>query len=255
MRGNGDNEPMPNFSQPGKEGALPEGVPEWRDGLGELTTRGLIYTSRGARSIVPCDQTYRITAGFKQKMAKGSLFTKFAHIYQRVNRLVQARAAEMSCAHGEPLHTRILGHTWTCFPGSSYDFPVAALVVELSCARGVRAQGEPEPSPSALERPGGTPPDVFSRIAARPSEEFYNEYDTGDQVRNPSEPISFSYGEHVETCADIDYAPFVERANNRARFHHGLLAHASAGAPFTVFRRDWRVVPENLVVVVVYFQA
>ena len=256
-RQNGDNEPMPDFSQPGNDGALPNGVPEWRDGLGELTTRGLIYTSRGARSVLPCDQTYRITAGFKQKMAKGGSFTKFAGIYQRVTRLVEARAAEMSCAHGEPLHTRILGHTWTCIPGSSYDFPMAALVTELSCSRGARAEGEPQPTPSALVMPGGTTPDGFSRIASRPSDEFYNEYDTGDQPGTNAEPISFSYGEHVETCSGIDYAPFVERAENRARFHYSLLAGLSSRAkvPFAILRRQWWAVPDTLVVVVVYFHA
>jgi hypothetical protein len=248
---------MPDFSQPGNDGALPGGVPQWRDGLGELTTRGLVYTSRGARSVLPCDRTYRITAAFKQKMAKGCSFTKFAGIYRRVTRLVQARAAEMTCAHGEPLHTRILGHTWTCIPGGSCDFPMAALVTELSCSRAARAEGEPEPTPGALSMPGGTPLDGFSRVASRPSEEFYNEYDTGDRPGTNTEPVSFSYGEHVETCSGIDYAPLVERAENRARFHYRLLAGFPGGpkAPFTVLRRDWWAVPDTLVVVVVYFQA
>jgi hypothetical protein len=248
---------MPDFSQPGEDGMLPSGVPEWRDGLGDLTTRGLIYTSRGARSVLPCDQKYRITTGFKQQAAKGSSFARYADLYQRVTRLAGARAAEMSCAHGEPLHTRILGHSWTCIPGNSYDFPLAALVTELSCSRAARTEGEPVPTPSALLMPGGTPPDGFSRIASRPSEEFYNEYDTGDQWGTNTEPISFSYGEHVETCAGIDYAPFVERAENRARFHYGLLAGLSSAAkvPFAIVRRQWWAVPDTLVVVVLYFQA
>ena len=248
---------MPDFSQPGKDGTLPNGVPEWRDGLGELTTRGLIYTSRGARSVLLCNQRYRITAGFKQKVAKGSSFTKYADIYQRVTRLAATRASEMSCAHGEPLHTRILGHSWTCLRGNSYDFAIAALVTELTCSRTPRTEGETAPTPAALMMPGGTPQETFSRIASRPSEEFYNEYDTGDQSGTNTEPISFSYGEHVETCSGIDYAPFVERAENRARFHYSLLA-AMSGAikvPFAILRRNWWAVPDRLVVVVIYFQA
>src|SRR5262249_55425071 len=157
--------------------------------------------------------------------------------------------------HGERLHARILGHMWTCISGNSYDFSMAALVTELSCSRGAQVEGEAAPTPSALVMPGGTPLDGFSRIASRPSEEFYNEYDTGDQSN--TEPISFSYGEHVETCSGIDYAPFVERAETRARFHCGLLASISSGAkvPFAILRRDWWAVPDTLVVVVVYFQA
>src|SRR5438876_9912408 len=163
---------MPDFSQPGKDGALPNGVPEWRDGLGELTTRGLIYTSRGARSVLPCDQRYRITAGFKQKVTKGSSFTKYADIYQRVTRLAATRAAEMSCTHGGPLHTRILGHSWTCIPGNSYDFTMAALVTELGCSRVARTEGEPAPTPSAIVMPDGTPQHEFCGIASRPSDSF-----------------------------------------------------------------------------------
>ncbi len=236
---------------------MPDGVPEWRDGLGELTTRGLIYTSRGALSVLPCNQQYRITAGFKQKVVKGGSFTKYADIYRRVTRLAATRAAEMSCVHGELLHIRILGHSWTCIPGSYYDFPMAALVTELSCSRGARTEGEPAPTPNGLMTPGGTPRDEFSRIASRPSEEFYNEYDTGDEPATNTEPISLSYGEHVETCKGVDYAPFVERAENRARFHYGLLAALSSAAklPFAILRRDWWAVPDTLVVVVVYFQA
>ena len=97
----------------------------------------------------------------------------------------------------------------------------------------------------------------FSRIASRPSEEFYNEYDTGAEPGTNTEPISFSYGEHVETCSGIDYAPFVERAENRARFHYSLLAAVSGATkvPFAILRRNWWAVPDTLVVVVIYFQA
>ena len=63
---------MPDFSQPGKDGVLPSGVPEWRDGLGQLTTRGLVYTARGARTVLACDQKYRITAGFKKRSLKAA---------------------------------------------------------------------------------------------------------------------------------------------------------------------------------------
>jgi hypothetical protein len=248
---------MPDFSRPGTDGALPKGVPESREGLGELTTRGLIYTSRGARSVIPCDQRYRISAGFKQKVAKAGSFTNYADLYRRVTCLGVTRAAEMSCDHGKPLYSRIVGHAWTCLPGNSYDFVIAALVTELSCSRIAPIEGEAAPTPSALVLPGGTPQDKFSRIASQPSEEFYNEYDTGDHSGTNADPVSFSYGEHVETCSGLDYAPFVDRAENRARFHYSLLTTVSSGAklPFIIMRRDWWAVPDTLVVVVIYFQA
>ena len=247
---------MPDFCQPGKEGALPRGVPEWRDGLGGLMTRGLIYTARGASSFLRCDQKYRITAGFKQKVAKTSSFTGYVDIYQRVTRLAASRAAEICCAHGEPLHARIAGHSWSCIPGGDWNFPMAALVTELSCRRGACNQGEPAPTPGALVVPGGTSREEFSRVASHPSEEFNSEYDVGDPAGTVAEPFSFSYGEHVEACVGINYAPFVERAEHRARLHHGeLVVSGAAKLSFAVLRRDWWAVPDNLVVVVVYFRA
>lgn len=250
---------MRDFSRPSKDGALPYGVPDWRDGLGELTARGLIYTARGAQTVLACDRKYRIIAAFKQKVAKGSQFTKYDELYQRVTRLTRARAAEMSCSgHGEPLQLKMLGHSWQCVPAGSHNFPVAALMTELSCAREVATEWRDDPAPDALTTAGGTPPDEFSRMASVPMEEFYNEYDVGDPSVRNAEPVSFSYGEHVETCAGIDFAPFVERAENRARFHYDLLAGCRSGsvkAPFTILRRDWWIVPETLVVVVIYFQS
>jgi hypothetical protein len=192
---------MPDFSQPGKDGEFPIGVAEWRDGVGELMTTGLIYTARGARTVLPCDRTYRISAIFKQKAPKGITFSRYADVYRRVARLASSRTAEMSCAHGEPLHSRILGQTWMCISGSTHDFPMAGLVVELSCFRGTRATGESAPTLDALTIPGGMPPTEFSRVASEPSEEIYNEYNVSE---SQAEPLSFSYGEHVESCSGID---------------------------------------------------
>ena len=128
----------------------------FRPGLSGLTTRGLIYTARGARNGLACDRKYRITAGFKQEVAKESRFANYL----------------------------------------------------------------------------------------------------SDRLSTNAEPFSFSYGEHVESCAGIDFAPFVERAENRARFYYDLLVghSGSAKAPFTILRRDWFAVPETLVVVIIYFR-
>ena len=248
---------MPDFSQPGSDGALPGGVPEWREGLGELTTRGLIYTARPARTALACDRKHRISASFKQRAAKGSEFTNYHDLYKRITRLTRARADEMSCScHRERLQATVLGHLWQSISGNSHDFPFAALITELSCARAQRPEQLDDPIPEALTSSGGMSPDEFSRIASQPVEEFYNEYDVGDPLVTSAEPFSFSYGEHVENCAGINFAPFVERAENRARFHHNLLVghSGSVKVPFTILRRDWWTVPETLVVVVIYFQ-
>jgi hypothetical protein len=244
---------MPDFSRPGSEGALPEGVPDWREGLGSLMPRGLIYTGRQARDVVPCDRKYRVAACFKRKGAKGGP-VDYTGIYRRARRLAGDRAAEMACGHGEPLRARILCHTWRSIPGGEFDFPMAGVIAELGCPRGDQAEGEPEPAADALLAPGGASPEAFSRPGGEPANEFYNEYDVAE---GSSEPVSFSYGEHVESCTGIDYAPFVERAEKRARFHYKVLAGLSGAErpPFAILRREWWAVPDTLVVVVVYFPA
>ncbi|HXP87686.1 MAG TPA: hypothetical protein VN841_23335 [Bryobacteraceae bacterium] len=248
---------MPDFSRPGSDGSLPAGVPEWRDNLGQLAERGLIYTVR-SHNLASCHQQYRIVAVFKQKIASGTEFTAYADLYRRVTRLAHARAAELSCPdHGEALHARVLRHSWSRIPGQAHDFPCAVCVVELACPRSERTEGESEPTPQALKEPGGTPPEKFAGLTMQRADEFYNEYDVCDPPGMSTDPVTFSYGEYVETCDGIDFEPFLERAENRARFHYDLIAGrpGSAKAPFAVLRRDWWAIADaKFVVVVVYFQ-
>lgn len=247
---------MPDFSQPGKDGALPSGTPEWREGLGELTPRGLIYTGRSARNILPCHQQYRIMAVFKQKVMKGDSID-YADVYGRVKTLTAARVAEISCQHGTPLHTRIVGQLWCSIPGATFNFPMATLISEVSCSKAANLEGEPEPAPSAFATVGGTTPAEFARICSHPAQEVYNEYDVGGPPTGTAELITFSYGEHVEPCSNVDYAPFVERAERHARFYYELLATLLRPAivPFAIVRRNWFAASDNLIVVVIYFQA
>ena len=259
----------PDFRQPGVEGDLPRGVPEWRDGLGELTAHGLIYTASDVQNVVPCGDRYRIFATFKRKVSKeqsaepsaeasgsGAAGAGYADLYRRVARLVQFRASEMSCAHGEPLQSRTVGYCWTSIPASAHHFPMAAMVTELACSRSAFVPREPEPSASALLQPGGTPQEEFSRICSSPAGEVYNEYDVRDERSSSFEPFTFSYGERVESCSGLDYAPLVERAEHRAQRHYRFLEELSGSPlrPFAKLRRRWFSASQTFAVVVVYFQ-
>ncbi|HLK65620.1 MAG TPA: hypothetical protein VKU19_19415 [Bryobacteraceae bacterium] len=248
---------MPDFSQPGTDGAVPPDVAEWREGLGGLTIRGLIYTGEGARIALPCDRTHRIVTTFKHRASKDRPVTNYAEVYHRVDRLTRARAAEISCGHGDELHSRIVSQIWTSLPAGTYEIPMASLITELSCPRGTCPTGEAEPTWDGLSAPGGTPRETFARIAVDRSDEIYNEYDWSDPETRNVEPYSFSYGERVASCDAIDYGPFVTRAQSRACFYHAVLAGFSrdVNGSFRVLRRQWWSVPDHLVVVVVKFQA
>lgn len=225
---------MADFSKPGRDGEMP-GVPAWRDGLGELTRRGLIYSGRGPVTVVECDRTYRIMAGFKQTPERqptagdGEAFD-YSAAYRRVKVLTEARIDEMRCGHGERLHMRVLGHMWNRLPGDS-GLVMAAIVIEPVCVRRANTPGEPAPTADALEVPGGTPQAEFAALASQQTQEFYNDYDLGgSQPDGNPEPVSFSYGEHVEATSEIDYRTLVARAENRAQFHYGVLCSIAGGA-------------------------
>ena len=216
-----------------------------------LTARGLVCTGHAARMILPCDQRHRLMTGFKQAVPKNQPFLGHAAVYGRARRLARARVAEMSCAHGDPLTARILGHMWDCIPGESIQIPVAALIMDLACPHRPAPPGEIAPDPDHLSVRGGTPRDVFSRLAAEPRDEFYNEYDTTASRQSP-EPFSFSYGEPVSGVEPSDYSPYIARAESRAGFYHATL---DCAGPLRILNRQWWTIDERLVVVVITFDA
>lgn len=244
---------MPDFSKPGSDGALPEGVAAWRDKLGELTTRGVIYTTRGPVEQVACGEEYWITAALKRRVGKDEEFTRYSELYSHALRVASGRARELRCAgHAEPARTRILRHTWSRIAGNEHDFPVAVVTLGAACSKADGDEGEKEPTPENLLQPGGTPVGRYAASGKQQPGEMYNGYDVAEPSAAVAEPVSFSYGEHVERFETIDFEPFIERAEERARPYHGLLA--SIG-PFRILKRNWWSIDGNFVVVVVYFSA
>ena len=66
-------------------------------------------------------------------------------------------------------------------------------------------------------------------------DEIYKDVEVGE----PSPHIVlFSYGESVPTDQEVDFAQVVERAEQRAKWHHDLIAR-SAPAAFNVVKRQW----------------
>jgi hypothetical protein len=112
---------MPDFSQPGKDGALPSGTPEWREGLGELTPRGLIYTGRNARSILAqCVQLNVV------QFEIDAYTLALLHLQARLHERRQARPGshQLISAGGQPsqfvLAARIAVHGLRCSSGRAF---------------------------------------------------------------------------------------------------------------------------------------
>jgi hypothetical protein len=133
---------MPDFHQPGNEGALPDGFTVWR--------RGVTYTVR-PEILMPLHrgQEYRINVTVRRKIAKDEEFTAYGDLYRRCTEILRARSATLtSCNQGDPLHTWVQWHAWWCgavadkYPTAG-DYKVACASVTVGLAH--PKMGEPRP--------------------------------------------------------------------------------------------------------------
>ena len=93
---------------------------------------------------------------------------------------------------------------------------------------------------------------------ARRLDEIFVDFSLSQQSSPVVDIVTFSYGEYVQTCEGINFEPFVQRAENRARVHYGLLTRrpGSKKDSFRAICREWwSVTNPNLVAVHVYFEA
>jgi hypothetical protein len=235
-----------DFSKPGSSGTLPaEHVPwGW----------GVTYTVRPELlSDLDCGQEYRLTASVLWKRPHDETFGGYADLYDRASAIAQARAAELRCAHGGSLHTRILGHTW--FRHGSTSLVRAAVVLGVACLkdRPTKPLGEKKPDAEALAVPGGMKPGDAS-AHWKLWHEIYNVVDVRDS--SAARGIwGFSYGEFVPTCDGLNYEPYVERAEKMARFHLPFLESESRSGKdeLNIARREWFCVTKPDIAVVHLF--
>ncbi len=187
-------------------------------------------------------------------------FTAYGGLYQRARGIAHARISELTRNDQRvALHTWTLYHGWRSIDVGSHRFLFAFLTMGLiSPANGESMpQGEIAPAPEELMTPGGATTEFLQQAAAQRVDEIYVDFDHGVLPGGTAGVVMFSYGESVAACEDIDYEPFLSRAEKRARFHYDLpeSRHASQKAPFQVIRREWWCVTNpNLVAVHIYFE-
>lgn len=230
-----------NFLQPGGDGELPTGFVEWQ--------RGLTYTVRPEILAPLCrGREYRINATVRRKIAKGVAFT-YDDVYARASAIVNARIAELGVAdQDDPPHTWILAQAWFCHELASENLISASITKSLVCpGEGTaRHRGEDVATAVLLAVPSGGVPATFAAkhrndtSEAPHVDEIYVDFD----MSHPSgagRDITLSYGEYVTASRDIDFEPFVLRAEGRARFHCQSLSYVPTvdTQPFTIARREW----------------
>jgi hypothetical protein len=253
---------MPDFSQPGDDGAILDDFAVWR--------RGITYTVRGEMlSPLPCGQEYRINATVRRRIAKGEAFTAYGDLYQRSTAILNARIAQLtSSVAGEPLHTRVLWHAWWSgsvadkYPAAGdYSVACASVTIELVYPNdgSPRRKGNDAPEPSELMAPGGALTALLSsqNVPVQRFDEAYIDFDFNDPSA-ASADITLSYGEYMSPIQGLNFEPFVQRAENLAKFHCRLSngrRHPTKPA-LEIVRREWFCITDsNLVVVMVYFRA
>ena len=93
-------------------------------------------------------------------------------------------------------------------------------------------------------------------LAPQRADEIYNEFDFTDPSTPGADPITLSYGESISgRDLNLDFRPFVERAEKVARYYHALLQSLGEASTrsFQVRRREWFLASETLVTIQIFF--
>ena len=166
-------------------------------------------------------------------------------MYERASMIMQKRIGQLRCDDATALaRAWILAQAWfvnDVGARSVYSASITSGVSFLNEASPVPV-GEPRPDAAALLVPSGGTPEAFAAKhvndqGARHLDEIYVDFEDAD----PSRDVTVSYGEYIASCDEVDYAPIVERAEMRARFHYETLSapDGSGKLPFHILRRDW----------------
>jgi len=233
----------PDLSQPGSDGALPEGFKEWQ--------WGVVYTVHGEmRAPLVRGREYSTMAMARRRIAKDQPFTAYAELYQRAAAIVAARAAGWARS-GSDLRTWIAGQSWGSF-GEALPFAYASIGIGLLLPHEGQAvpTGLNAPSPVELLEPAVPP----APVSPPQPGEVYNDFD----FRDPAQPLSticlFSYGEMVASHRGLAFDPFLARAEELAKRHRDLINPESAEEPLSIVRREWMwATSPDVAVVHVYF--
>jgi hypothetical protein len=247
------------FSHAGADGELPPDFQEWQ--------RGLTYTVRPELLWpIPSTRETRVNVTCRFVASRSAPPPSFADLYERATTIMDARIGQVRCADTTTVaRAWILAQAW--FVNELGDRSVySASITSGVCCLGETSlvpAGELRPDPAALLAPGGGTPEAFAAKhvndrGARRLEEIYIDFEHAGAARD----ITVSYGEYVAACDAIDYAPIVERAEMRARFHYQTLSvpDGVAKLPFRVLRREWtclatgKTADSSIATVYIYFR-
>jgi hypothetical protein len=209
-------EDFPDYSNPGEHGSIPEGFSPWR--------WSVTYTVHPElHSPMKRGEEFRIVVSVLRKMESGDSFPGFADLYDRATEIANGRAEHLiPPGPGLTRHKRIVTHGWFRHGDTSLVRAFLTLGVRFVKDGEPRPQGESAPGREQLAIPGGMTPENYKVPGPdvdKPYHEVYSDRDARDPKVSDPKIFLFSYGEFVRTCDEVDYMPFVKRAEKLARFH------------------------------------
>lgn len=240
-----------DFSQAGSHGALPDNFTPWRWVLSYTVHPELFAPAK-------LGQERRFVVSVVRKISNPE-DPEYADLYERALTIVKGRASRLQCAVPDArLHTRIEKHGWFTHPKVN----LARVFITLCAVYLREGEAGPEglmpPMSADLTKEGGMTPDNTALSPEQVKQRVYESYtfgDHGDTATPDTNIFTVSYGEYVPTCSGIDYGPFVQRAEDLAKFHFSMLRRLPASTALPIVRREWFCADNpDIAVVHIYIQ-
>jgi len=163
--------------------------------------------------------------------------------------------SQLSCPEtGETPSSIILGHAWRWL-GDNIVTALITLGVLCPDHGPMDVRGESTPTEEALVAPGGATLEELRRLDPQHADEIYNEFDFTDGSTSDSDIVTLSYGESVPAGDNVDFGPFVERAENVARSYRAWLETLgeTRAEGFRIKRREWFLASQTFVTIHICF--
>ena len=164
----------------------------------------------------------------------GQKFNGYAGLYERATKIANGRAARLKdSGEDKILHKRILTQGWFRHDGTNLVRAFLTIGITFLDEQGPKPRGLSAPTPEDLTAPGGMTPESYTVDNAQAHKHFhegYSEFGVRDSS-NPAGIFMVSYGEYVKACNEINYEPFVKRAERLANFHDPFLVEDTSPAP------------------------
>jgi hypothetical protein len=173
-------------------------------------------------SPIQCGREYRLTVSVLRRVVNAQ-DPGYANLYNRATTIANGRTAQLQCADRDAaFYARIVTHGWFTHANTNLARAFVTMGAVFLKPGDAARQGMSSPAGADFANAGGMTPEQYTLPAVEGDKRVCELYADAD-VRDPAVPgtnvFTLSYGEYVASSSDVDYKPFIERAQELARFH------------------------------------